>query len=55
MVDGKYLNVSFLKNFDDSVFKILRGIYDVFILLFLIWFDDFIYIKVNKEVKFGYN
>lgn len=55
VVDGKYLNASLLKNFDDSVFKILRGIYDVFTLPSLTRSDDFIHIKVNKEVKPGHN
>lgn len=36
VVDGKYLNASLLKYFDDSVFKILKGIYDdVFTMPFL--------------------
>eukprot|EP00105_Crassostrea_gigas_P020613 XP_011439441.1 PREDICTED: uncharacterized protein LOC105336705 [Crassostrea gigas] len=55
VVDGKYLNASLLKNFDDSVFKILKGIYDVFTMPFLRRSKDYIHIEVNKEVKPGHN
>lgn len=55
VVDGKYLNASLLKYFDDSVFKIVRGIYDVITLPSLTRSDDYIHIKVNREVKPGHN
>ncbi|XP_062591019.1 uncharacterized protein LOC134252534 [Saccostrea cucullata] len=55
IVDGKYLNTFLLKDFDKRVFKILRGLYDVLTLPSLTHSYDSIHIKVNKQVKPGYN
>ncbi|XP_061172202.1 uncharacterized protein LOC133181662 [Saccostrea echinata] len=55
VVGGKYLNTSLLKDFDKRVFKILRGLYDVLTLPSLTKSHDSIHIKVNKQVKPGYN
>lgn len=55
VIDGKYLNTRLLKGFDDSVFKILRGIYDVLTMPSLIRSYKGVDVKVNKEVKPGYN
>lgn len=54
-VDGKYMNSSLLKYFDESVFKVLRSIYDVFTMPSLILSEKYVHIKVNKEVKPGHN